>query len=1066
MNLELQFFINYNLHMISYIVSKVFLMIDFETSKKQIASLVEEFKENEHYFKSQEFDEENTKINFINKFFIALGWDVYNDEKAAPQNKEVRFEDSVRIKGKTKSPDYSFNFWGEKKFFVEAKAPHENIEKNRNHAFQLKRYTWSAQLPLGILTDFEELAIYEPKEVPKEHHNASIDRIKYYKYTDYVDKWDEIYNIFSKEAVKQGKYDNYVENVHGDRKGTATVDSEFLKTIEEWRLELARNLANRNEDLGPEELNYAVQLIIDRIIFLRIAEDRGIEPYGQLLGLLDSNEDNKTIYEKFIELCKKADEKYNSGLFHFKEEKDISLEADNLTPTLKLDDTKLTWIIKGLYYPDCPYEFSLISTEILGNIYEQFLGKVIRLTDGHRAKVEEKPEVKKAGGVYYTPQYIVEYIVENTIEELLKGKTPNQVSQLRIVDPACGSGSFLLGAYQKLIDWHVEYYSKLEKPPKDTIYEGKDGIKRLTIKEKKRILLKNIYGVDIDSQAVEVTKLSLLLKVLEDANKDALEAQQKLIQERALPYLGDNIKCGNSLVGNDIFDFDEFDPEEILEINPFDWKTAFPKIFEQGGFDAVIGNPPYVGEKDHANIFNPIKSTELGKKYYLGKMDLFYFFYHKSIDICKENGLISFITTNYFLSNKGAKKLRDDFKERISFLQIINFNELKVFEKAKGQHNLIAILKKSKKNSIKSLNYINHNTGFSNKKLLAKITSHEDSNTDIYTIPQENLFDGKDNVIRLEGVGVFDSGDKDTDNRNSLLNKLYSLSDFNLESSNIIQGVVPNPDRVTGRHVNNFTDKINKNNISKGDYVFTVPLEFFDNLNDFEKEHLKPLYEPNQLSKYFIPDNPNLNLIYITNKNCNKESEIPNFVSHLRRFRFIMDNRRENKKGSRKFYHMHWPRDESYFKEGAKLISIRKCEEPTFVYTEKEAYFMLSCNIIKSDKINLKVLTTILNSKLITFWLKYRGKMKGKTFQIDTDQLCEIPLKYVNEDSETEILNLFDRICDLKIQLNNNSLPNKKDILDSYISKTSSQIDQLVYKLYDLTDEEIAIVENEVGNEF
>ena len=245
-----------------------------------------------------------------------------------------------------------------------------------------------------------------------------------------------------------------------------------------------------------------------------------------------------------------------------------------------------------------------------------------------------------------------------------------------------------------------------------------------------------------------------------------------------------------------------------------------------------------------------------------------------------------------------------------------------------------------------------------------------------------------------------------------------------------------------------------------------MPLEFFDNLNDFEKEHLKPLYEPNQLSKYFIPDNPNLNLIYITNKNCNKESEIPNFVSHLRRFRFIMDNRRENKKGSRKFYHMHWPRDESYFKEGAKLISIRKCEEPTFVYTEKEAYFMLSCNIIKSDKINLKVLTTILNSKLITFWLKYRGKMKGKTFQIDTDQLCEIPLKYVNEDSETEILNLFDRICDLKIQLNNNSLPNKKDILDSYISKTSSQIDQLVYKLYDLTDEEIAIVENEVGNEF
>ncbi|MBQ9161484.1 MAG: N-6 DNA methylase, partial [Methanobrevibacter sp.] len=636
--------------------------MDFETSKKEIERLVEEFSENEHYYTSPSFDEENTKINFINKFFIALGWDVYNDLGIAPQYKDVEFEDTVIIGGKPKAPDYCFRIGGARKFFVEAKKPSVDIEKDRKYAHQLKRYTWSDKLPIGLLTDFEELAIYEPKSTPKKTHNTSVDRIKYYKYTEYAEKWEEIYNIFSKQAVLTGKFDKFVEDIggSGSKKGTSTVDSEFLKTIEEWRLELARNIALRNTELSVEELNFAVQLIIDRIIFLRIAEDRGIEPYGQLKKLVElakNEKDNYPVYEAFIELCKKADAKYNSGLFHFKEEKEISLSADTLTPELHIDDGKLVKIIKELYYPDCPYEFSLISTEILGNIYEQFLGKVIRLTDGHQAKVEDKPEDKKAGGVYYTPQYIVEYIVENTIGELLKGKTPNQVSKLRFVDPACGSGSFLLGAYQKLINWHVEYYSNLEKPPKDVIYTGKDGIPRLTIQEKKRILVNNIYGVDIDSQAVEVTKLSLLLKVLEDTNKDVLEAQQKLIQERALPYLGDNIRCGNSLIGTDILDSEDLTIEEIQEINPFDWEEEFKEIFENGGFDAVIGNPPYFNIQTLGAKSKQISHIKDNYDVYMDKSDILFYFIEKSAKISKNK--VGFIISNAFLFSNKAKKLRN-----------------------------------------------------------------------------------------------------------------------------------------------------------------------------------------------------------------------------------------------------------------------------------------------------------------------------------------------------------------------------------------------------------------------
>jgi hypothetical protein len=185
--------------------------------------------------------------------------------------------------------------------------------------------------------------------------------------------------------------------------------------------------------------------------------------------------DNVTnTYHRLREIFYHADDKYNSGLFDFR--------TDRLTPELKVDDKPLKDIFKTLYYPESPYKFSVLGVDILGHVYEQFLGKVIRLTEGHRAKVEEKPEVRKAGGVYYTPTYIVEYIVKNTVGKIvgaglsarllslpkeqgthrevpLQHKlTPKQISKIRILDPACGSGSFLLGAYQYLLDYHRDWY--------------------------------------------------------------------------------------------------------------------------------------------------------------------------------------------------------------------------------------------------------------------------------------------------------------------------------------------------------------------------------------------------------------------------------------------------------------------------------------------------------------------------------------------------------------------------------------------------------------------------------
>ena len=486
-----------------------------DESKNIIADLVAKFDSNKDIYLSKDYKEEDIKVEFISPMFKALGWDIDNESGHAPQFKEVIFEETISVGNKTKNPDYTFQIGGQKIFFLEAKSPHRDLDNDKSPAYQVRRYGWSAKLDLCVLTDFEEFAIYETNTKPNKNQSASIGRVKYYKYTDYVDNWEEIYSIFSKEAVLKGLFDKFVEGNEGVKKGTSKVDHEFLKEINHWREILARNIALRNKDISIDGLNYAVQLTIDRILFFRMAEDRGIEKYKTLFNLAD--EDN--IYEKLMSVFKIADAKYNSGLFCLTADPSIHLNRDTVTEDLIIDDKVFKEIFKNLYYPESPYEFSVISPEILGIVYEQFLGSTITLTDGHRARIEQKPAVRKAGGVFYTPQHIVKDIVENTVGNVIKNKSLKQIENIKIIDIACGSGSFILGAYKFLLDHYLNEYLKMKRPPVNTIYQGKDGQWRLTISEKKRILKNNIYGVDIDFLAVEVSKLTLLLQVLEDQNK-------------------------------------------------------------------------------------------------------------------------------------------------------------------------------------------------------------------------------------------------------------------------------------------------------------------------------------------------------------------------------------------------------------------------------------------------------------------------------------------------------------------------------------------------------------------
>jgi type I restriction-modification system DNA methylase subunit/predicted type IV restriction endonuclease len=644
-----------------------------------VLDLVERFDRSRTAYLNPSYNETQVRREFIDPFFKALGWDVDNSAGNAPQYREVVHEDAIKVGIETRAPDYSFRIGPQRKFFVEAKKPAVNLKDDPAPAYQLRRYAWSAKLPLSIVTDFQEFAVYDCRVKPANTDKASVARTLYVPCEHYDERWEEIAAVFSREALLKGSFDQYAESMKV-KKGTTEVDAAFLKEIEGWRDALARNIALRNPSLTQRELNYAVQATIDRIIFLRICEDRLIEPYGRLQGLLNG----QNVYARLKELLYEADHRYNSGLFHFEHEKGRADAPDTLTLELVIDDKVLKDILKCLYYPDSPYEFGVLPADILGQVYEQFLGKVIRLTAGHQAKVEDKPEVKKAGGVYYTPTYIVDYIVKNTVGRLLEGLTPKQAASLRILDPACGSGSFLIGVYQYLLDWHRDRYVEdgLEKHKKaKCICEGRLGECRLTTAERKRILLNNIYGVDIDAQAVETTKLSLLLKVLEGETSESLSAQMSFLHERALPDLSANIKCGNSLIGPDFYDHEQLgmlDEEERYRVNAFEWKQEFPKAMEAGGFDCVIGNPPY-GRYPYERDKDYLAARHAHQNY---QLDSYLLFMEASLTTqLRRDGLFGMIIPNPWLTNLLQKSMRRFVIQTTCIEQIVHFT-FRVFPKA------------------------------------------------------------------------------------------------------------------------------------------------------------------------------------------------------------------------------------------------------------------------------------------------------------------------------------------------------------------------------------------------
>jgi type I restriction-modification system DNA methylase subunit len=966
----------------------------------RIKELVKKFENNIDGYKSGKYNETTVRQEFIDPLFKELGWDVNNEGNVAPQYRDVILEDSIKIGNKTKAPDYSFTLSGRRIFFLEAKRPSIKISEDKNSVYQLKRYAWSAKLTLSVLTNFEELIVYEAKTRPSKTDHTKIGRVKLYNYKDYIDKWDEIYGLLSKEAVLSGSFDKYAESIN--KKGTSQIDDEFLKEIEKWRELLAKKIASKNKYIKLSELNYAVQQTIDRIIFLRMAEDKGIEPYEQLLKLLE----HENIYKEFGKLCKKADEKYNAGLFHFKKEKNIDINYDNFTLDLEIDNNAFKVIIKDLYYPKSPYEFSVISPEILGNVYEQFIGKVIRFTPSKQVKIEEKPEVKKAGGVYYTPSYIVNFIIENTVAKLCKGKTPKQITKIKIVDPACGSGSFLLGAYDYLLKYHIDYYSSLKKPPENTIYKYKDGQYHLTIQKKKEILLNNIYGVDIDSQAVEVTKLSLLLKVMENENKDAIRTLNEYFNERILPFLGNNIRNGNSLISTDIITENHDTNINIPDINPFNWREEFKEIMDNGGFDAVIGNPPYfniqtLGRKSKEENY-------LKKKYdvYMDKTDILFYFIEKASQLSKE--YVGFIISNAFLFSDKGKNLRNYILDNLPIEKIVNFEKYLVFRA--GITTAITIFnKKSNQTKVITLPEKDYNQ----QELLDTI-----NNKDNYF----NVKFNKNDIFPLIPDKIKELNDK-IDNNHSKLGKLMLI----------------------GKGMETAADKV----FSFKGYPTNIPERF-----------IKKRITGKNIGRYYINDKTDFILYF---EFINDFNELPDEIQkYLNENKGILKNRATVKNENRVWWRYSRPMHKEYY-DLPKLYSSRRSKENIFTLDDGFNYLGFSNMTVifqTNNNFSIKYILTLLNSKLLTFRYRSIGKQTGGgSYEYFPNGVGKLPIPEISLKEQQPLIDLADEMIRLNKELNNLKTPHDKRILEVQITAIDKKIDSLVYDLYGLNQDEINIIE-------
>jgi len=642
-------------------------MLDLKAeAQREIKKLIEIYEAVKLAKKESEKDEEDVKSRFIEPFLKALGWD--------PSSEEVKKEYPVG----RKSVDYALQVGGvreEPKIFIEAKkfdlGPEgldgkEWDEDRQDYIFYPEkaiRYAWNKNVEWAMLTNFKELRVYNVRwsKIPE--------KALWFKATcdQFLDEetFKKIWAL-SRESVAAGLLD--VAEVRGKRK---PVDRQFLDDLVECRILLIDNIRRRNKGLKPELLKECAQRILDRLVIMRSAEDLGVEKADLLRREILVEKGGWFKLKQY--LFGNFDRRFNSRIF-----------AKHPCDDLEIDDGVIEKVVNILYNgtgESSGYNFDQIPADVLGSMYEDYIGYILK-EEGEIYKLEKEMKKRKAGGIYYTPAYVVEYIVENTLGNLLKEMSPSEVNNIRILDPACGSGSFLIKAQDLLKEYYRSTEARLRKEEDLAAAAARTKDRRLDLylskdyaSLSKDILTKNIYGVDLDPQAAEIASVNLSLKILADMKR-----------EMKLPeVMGENIKVGNSLISGSEEELKGYfeNPEEK---KPFNWEKEFPEVFEQGGFDVVIGNPPYGGELDRA------EKRFIEKKYTcFGSKDTAEVFLELALKLTKKNGIMSMIVPKSIAFYTAWSKVR---KHLLKKGTIVRLCDVGIAFKEANYEQLILVVKK------------------------------------------------------------------------------------------------------------------------------------------------------------------------------------------------------------------------------------------------------------------------------------------------------------------------------------------------------------------------------------
>lgn len=873
------------------------------------------------------------------------------------------------------------------------------------------------------MSNFEYLIIYDcSAPVAKgETHNSY--RIKKYHFTEYEEKFNEIKNLLGKDAVYNGNFDKYWESIENQIQ-TYSIDNLFLEQINKWRTLLGQALFEIKNDIDETDLNDVVQLYLNSIVFLRVCEDRNIEQYNSLINIKNASENSIKLLEKL----KKADEYYNSGIF----------ELPYIDEFLSKKSNIFWQIISDLYYPNSSYSFSVLSSEILGNIYEIMLQDKLYIRHGNIILDRKLENVDR--DVVTTPNYIIREIINRTIKPYIENSKRN-IFDIKIADIACGSGAFLLESFQYLNDYLIDYYK--EHDASKLLHTGL-GTYKLKFNIKKNLLLNCFYGVDKDYNAVKTTEFGLLLKLLEDENIETLPSRQ------VLPKLNKNIFWGNSLISNDLTE----NSETASAVNAFD--------YEDHKFDIIIGNPPYMKTEDIKTLTSlekPIYESNYKSAY--KQYDKYFLFIERSLQLVNKNGIIGYILPNKFMKVGSALELRKLLKDNQYIREIISFGANQVFKDKTTYTNILILTEQSNK----QIEYSEVN------KLSDWLIRNYDYDKYSNKIVSKNLFDNGWIMYPKYLESIY----------NKICHNTICLKEF-VGSNNILNGIQ------TSRN-DYYVFKTKKKD--KRYYYFDKNGEEYK----IEKEVVRPYYEtPNaesddSLSTYKRFE-PNSFVIYPYKLNGDKVQfiEIKELQEHYPEcYNYFIKNKEKfiySAKGRKRDIKPAVTTENEWYRYGRQqALKIGDIKKKIVVgvlsqgdkYAIDEFQTLISsggtagyCMIVlpENSQYSIYYLQAILNSKCLEWLASLNGEIfRGGYIARGTKVLEKLPIKTIDFQNEQEKL-LHDKITSYQeklISINQNILLNKDNhrqciMYENDFKRTKQLLDNELLSLYGMTKEEFNLI--------